>query len=425
MHKAILFGILAVSVALLILRQHQVGGEYCKCDPTGLDAKRCPPVFCKKQGLSVHAYTVVNSAGTAGAPIGDYEIDEDINYNWGSGAVFRTGRADAVYLHFEGMLKSPVSGNVQFRTVSDDGSILKINGQNVVNAWRLQGPTATDSAPLTLEKDAYYPMDVLYYEWGGGAVLQLFWRYEGIDWQIVPRTAFFRKDPPNNSGWQQIPAVPNTVQVSSGPSWTWALDKDKNIYKCQNPCKGDWKKIDGLLTQTSVNDKEVWGVNHFGQIFHRPVNGEGSGWAMVPGWLKHISVSPSGWVWGVNGNGDIFICRSQGNCTGTDWAHVVGKLDTIDAADDVVVGVNGNKDMWTMAANGTGNWTQIPGKMNFVNVGRDWIYGSGLDGAVYRCKKPCSGNWERIDGKSLENLDVKEDSVIGVNKEGQIWQRPI
>lgn len=113
-----------------------------------------------------------------------------INYDWGSGVVLNSGRSEQVMVHVTGYLTAPGTGNQTFTFYnrSDDGFVMKINNTTVINNWAEQGPANYNSSgAITLTGGEQYPIDVWYYENGGGAVMQLNWNYNSL--QIVPAFA--------------------------------------------------------------------------------------------------------------------------------------------------------------------------------------------------------------------------------------------
>lgn len=70
-----------------------------------------------------------------------------------------------------------------------------------------------------------------------------------------------------------------------------------------------WKKVEGRLKQLDVGTDCVFGVNDHDEIYYRSGissgNPAGTSWVQLPGSLKHISVSPSGAVWGVNNHNEV------------------------------------------------------------------------------------------------------------------------
>ena len=77
--------------------------------------------------------------------------------------------------------------------------------------------------------------------------------------------------------------------ITASTNYVWGMNSADNIYRCPNPCTGQWVQIDGALKQIDAGDHEVWGVNSNDDIFRRKVDGSGS-WILVPGKLKHVSL---------------------------------------------------------------------------------------------------------------------------------------
>ena len=115
-------------------------------------------------------------------------VSSTINYNWGSGVVLNSNRADQVMVHWTGYILWPGSGSktVTFYDSSDDGFILKINNTTVINNWVEQGNAMYNSTgSITLTGGTAYYIDIWYYENGGGAAAQLYWN-TGSGITIVP-----------------------------------------------------------------------------------------------------------------------------------------------------------------------------------------------------------------------------------------------
>lgn len=86
-----------------------------------------------------------------------------------------------------GKVKSPVTGNVTFSTVSDDGVRLWVNGTQVIDNWTLHGPTTDTTSPIALEEGELYDIRMEFYERGGGEVARLQWAYTGQSTQVIPQ----------------------------------------------------------------------------------------------------------------------------------------------------------------------------------------------------------------------------------------------
>lgn len=138
--------------------------------------------------------TVYNDRGYNGSPpLGAGIIDHteqiaQINFQWGGGSVLN-GPSEDVQIKFTGQITAPTTGTYQFYGPADDGFILKINGQTIINDWRDKGGGGSVSQPVFLTENQPNSLEAWYYENGGGAWVQLNWN-SGSGWQVIPATAF-------------------------------------------------------------------------------------------------------------------------------------------------------------------------------------------------------------------------------------------
>jgi hypothetical protein len=120
-----------------------------------------------------------------------------LNYDWGGGLILNSGQYDRVLVRISGYILWPGSGSktVQFYDRSDDGFHLTINNTVVINNWQEQGPSNYNgSGSITLQGGQYYPVEIWWYENGGGAVLQLNWNI-GSGIVVIPSSAYYTASP--------------------------------------------------------------------------------------------------------------------------------------------------------------------------------------------------------------------------------------
>jgi hexosaminidase len=80
-------------------------------------------------------------------------------------------RPEEFGLRFEGYLRVPADGIYQFVLTSDDGSVLRIGKDVVVDH---DGPhTPTDRSGMIALAAGYHPIEVLFFQAGGGRALAL------------------------------------------------------------------------------------------------------------------------------------------------------------------------------------------------------------------------------------------------------------
>ncbi len=90
---------------------------------------------------------------------------------------------------FIGYIKIDEEGTYNFRTVSDDGSRLLINGVIVVDNDGLHSrKTVSDEIPL---KTGKHEFEVQYFERGGQESLDVLWKGPGFDWRKIPAFKLF------------------------------------------------------------------------------------------------------------------------------------------------------------------------------------------------------------------------------------------
>ena len=93
---------------------------------------------------------------------------------------------------FKGFLKIDRKNIYTFYLTSDDGSILKIGNQIVIDNDGLHSATKVQGS-VALNK-GYYPIEVKYFQAGGGATLKLDWNHEYVEESsIIPVENLFHK----------------------------------------------------------------------------------------------------------------------------------------------------------------------------------------------------------------------------------------
>jgi hypothetical protein len=115
----------------------------------------------------------INGPGSSGwgSLIGTAGAYNPINFQDGDA---RIGQSDTFAVISKGFMYSATTTVVTFRTVSDDGVVLYFNGSAAISNWTLHGDTTDFSASVTLPA-GYTPIELRFFEWGGGATCELSW----------------------------------------------------------------------------------------------------------------------------------------------------------------------------------------------------------------------------------------------------------
>ena len=114
-------------------------------------------------------------------------IDSTINFNPADTAlgVNRANGGDTFSVKWTGYIKPDYTGTYTFYTTSDDGARLYVNGSTVIDSWIDQGPTE-HSGTMALTAGQWYPIELDFYENGGGAAIMLSWSEASVSKQIIP-----------------------------------------------------------------------------------------------------------------------------------------------------------------------------------------------------------------------------------------------
>lgn len=117
-------------------------------------------------GLSAQFY---NNMALSGSPVLT-RTDAQVNFNWSGASPANAVPATQWSAKWAGTFKAPTTGTYTFSLNSDDGSRLYINNQEVINSWQDQASTTT-TGTISLTAGQSYPIEVDYYQNGGGSNL--------------------------------------------------------------------------------------------------------------------------------------------------------------------------------------------------------------------------------------------------------------
>jgi hypothetical protein len=144
-------------------------------------------------------YSTVLSTGTSST----------INFDWGGSNVLNSGRSEQVIVKWTGYINVPESGSYTFGGYADDGVIIKVNNNTVVNSW-IESGAALRYGTATLTAGVQ-PIEVWYYENGGAATMALYWYKPSLHqgWTIVPSSVLAT----SNTYWAPQSVITNNQQT--------------------------------------------------------------------------------------------------------------------------------------------------------------------------------------------------------------------
>ena len=145
-----------------------------------------------------------------------------VNYNWGGNSVLNSGRAEGVIVRFYGFINIETAGTYNFGGNADDGIRININNTSVVNSW-IDSGGAFRSGSIALSA-GIVPIEIFYYENGGGALVNLQWFVNG-SWQMVPTTVLAT----NSDFWTPAPVVSTPVYSNYAISTTQTTKRNLGL----------------------------------------------------------------------------------------------------------------------------------------------------------------------------------------------------
>jgi hypothetical protein len=137
-------------------------------------------------GLQATYYSNSNLTGTK-----VYRKDTTVNFNW-TGHSPATGIGpDNFSTLWSGQILASATGTYTFRTVSDAGVRLWVNGQLLINDWTAHGAKA-DTGTITLQAGQKYSVKLEYYQDTGASVMRLEWMLPGQStFAVIPQANLF------------------------------------------------------------------------------------------------------------------------------------------------------------------------------------------------------------------------------------------
>jgi glucose/arabinose dehydrogenase len=145
-------------------------------------------------------YTATYTASTGGGLTGQYfdnmdftnlrltRTDATVNFNFGSGSPDPLVGADTFSVRWTGTITPQFSQAYTLYTTSDDGIRVNFNGALIINNFTDHGPTENSGVTAVLTAGQAYPIQIDFYENGGGATATLSWSSASQPKQIVPQS---------------------------------------------------------------------------------------------------------------------------------------------------------------------------------------------------------------------------------------------
>ena len=190
-----------------------------------------------------------SSPGTGGSPdFGDLVLtreDDVINFEWGGGSPDNSIPNDDFQIRWSATIEAETAGNYNFRSYTDDGLRLYIDGQLVIDYWQDQGPTNRTGSIYLSEGSHDCVME--YYENGGGAVASLYWTPPGGTESLV-----LQNDAVENS---DAIFLTDLTDSDGKISFSWDEYQEGDLYVTVT--KRNYRPFEGLI---SINELDGYAI---------------------------------------------------------------------------------------------------------------------------------------------------------------------
>lgn len=206
--------------------------------------------------------TVYNSNAFAGAPL--VRLDTTVNFDWNNGPPDPGIATNNYTVRWTGMVQPLYNETYTFSTMTDDGVRLWVNGRLLIDHWTPQSPT-TWSGTMALQALQLYPIEMDYFQQGGGALAQLSWSSPSTPQNIIPQSQLY---PFTNA----LPVLLTSgsfnngifsLQLSGMPGKSYVLQASTNLV--------DWISISTNVPPATIQTLIDPSVTNYPTRFYRAV----------------------------------------------------------------------------------------------------------------------------------------------------------
>ncbi|MEN9612447.1 MAG: hypothetical protein RLZZ628_3261 [Bacteroidota bacterium] len=118
------------------------------------------------------------------------QLNETVNYNWGTGSPAATISKDHFKVRWTGKLRPLTDDNYTIYVTASDAVRLWVNNVQIINHWKAGNPQ-THTGTIALQKNTDYDIQLEYYAQTNLASCVLQWSAAGICKEVIPASQLF------------------------------------------------------------------------------------------------------------------------------------------------------------------------------------------------------------------------------------------
>ncbi len=250
-------------------------------------------------GLRVKVFKIEASGGNPNRdevsyPLcdGAWTAVDNVWADWGGGVVANC-QPEYVMIHYYGFIQYPTDTTITFQGLADDGFSLDINGTRVIDNWYQKGCSG-GTGSFDFKAGVAYPIDVWWYEWGGGACSELGYSANGA--QMTPVTS-------DMLSWYGVPLFPPVAPAAATISSAVAVNNGAKVTWTQAAAGEDQPAVEDYFFRYKLHNGRDWYETSTGSLeltktvtglaektaYDFEVNSFGNG--MVGGWSAPVTVT--------------------------------------------------------------------------------------------------------------------------------------
>jgi len=199
-------------------------------------------------------------------------IDPQINFNWGDpGSPDASINVDDFSARWTGEVEAAFTETYTFYTNTDDGVMLWVDGQLLVENWTDHAPTE-NRGTIDLVAGQQYSIEMWWYERGGGAVAELRWSSPRTPKQLIPQAALslpvkaLSPKPSNGATGVRMTATLSWKPGDNAASHQAYFGTDEDAVKNATTASPEYKGSKALGSESYDPGKLAWFTTYYWRV---------------------------------------------------------------------------------------------------------------------------------------------------------------